>query len=94
MNIGIEMKIPEIIYIEITISGDNKENVFRAGRDLQNYLEGLFDNGRFTIKEVSFYPYIIKFGCPTTENVKVMAETVERIVKGFLEGEKEENGQD
>lgn len=89
-----KIEFPEIVDIKITIDGGGKEKTFDIGRKLQNHLEGLFNDGRFRIREASFCPYIIKFGCPTTENVKVLAETIERIVKGFLEGKKEENGQD
>jgi hypothetical protein len=89
-----EVKAPEIVYIEIVISGGSREEVFDVGKGLQNYLQGLFNNGRFIIKEASFSPYLILFGCPITENIRVMAETLKRIVEGFLQGKGEENGQD
>jgi len=80
-----KIKYPEIVYIEITINEDNKDDVFEAGRGLQNYLEGIFDGKIFRIQEAHFHPYIIRVGCPTTENIKALAETIEGIVKGFLE---------
>jgi len=87
---GYEIKFSEFVDIEITINGDNKDDVFEAGRGLQIYLEGIFDGKIFRIQEAHFHPYIIRVGCPTTENIKALAETIEGIVKGFLEDKKKE----
>ena len=91
---SVKIEIPDKVDIRISIDEGDKDKTYEVGRRLQNYLQDLFDNNRFTIREASFNPYIILFGCPIIENVWVMKETIEIIIKGFLTGKKEENGQD